>query len=125
MENKGIKTKSTETKNKIIVPPMLREFLVEWLEWATSEDPRNGKFRTYVGLCGCLSAWYYRSARNAIGYSPIEALKVAFRESDLDPSYPFGRENFMSGVKYDTQHLDPARLAWVRKVIADNQEGSK
>lgn len=100
-------------KNKIIVPPALLQFLGEWLEWATSDAPKDGKFKKHLGLCGCYCKWCHQQGKTFDGQS----LKAAFLASGLDTSYPFGFNNFNYGVDHDTQHLDPNRLEWVRATI--------
>lgn len=103
----------------------LLAFLEDWLWWAKSPAtfPSGNVYSKRLGLCAALMKW--------CGFSPFdrkylylsEELESSFSACGLDKSYPFGEQNFNLRIRGYDQHLDPARLAWVRKVIADNQGG--
>lgn len=112
-------------ENKIVVAPKLLEFLVAWLKWATSENPESDtKFQCWHGLCAAYSHWCRRETdwKELVDHNDREELVCAFRASGLDIHYPFGEDNYDQCSCMYSQHLDPARLAWVRKVISDNSE---
>lgn len=111
-------------KGKVLVSETLLMFLVEWLEWATTDDDAEDyRFQRYAGLCASYDRWcrqkgiWFRHARQEI--------VGAFRASGLDKDYPFGKENYDARSLTSSQHLDPARLAWVRKVISDNRRAGR
>lgn len=99
----------------------LRLFLKDWLAWATSGDtetpsPEGVFYGDRYGLC-----------RSAIDYSA--ATERALPPGSYDPKvlqawlgftcpYPFGKDNYDARIWTDSQHLDPARLMWVRNKIA-------
>lgn len=107
-------------ENKIVVTPKLLKFLVGWLAWATGDAEGDYRFRRYAGLCTSYDRWCRQ--KGIWSGEESEDLTGAFLASGLDKNYPFGEENYDDcSLKY-TQHLDQARLAWVRKVISDNSE---
>lgn len=109
-----------KAKSKVLVSETLLMFLVEWLEWATGNEQdirMDVKFKRHCGLCTLFELWCRRTEREYDSY----ALYNAFIASHLDDIYPFGEENFDRRTENYTQHLDPARLAWVRKIIKDNR----
>lgn len=108
-------------ENKIVVPPKFLKFLVDWLAWATADAEGDYRFRRYAGLCTSYDRW---CRQKGIWYGEErDDLVRAFIACGLDKNYPFGEDNYDDrSLKY-TQHLDPARLAWVRKVIRDNSGG--
>lgn len=84
--------------------PELRKFLTDWLEWAENGAPDLRPFLRLLGLCS--------NAPENI----LEELQALFeREFGDNANYPFGgRAHYWSNLGARTQHLDPARLAWVR-----------
>ena len=86
--------------------PALRQFLADWLAWAEAGAPKHPVFTRHWGLCGC--AFHYGGHR----------LRHEVRKALSFVSYPFGGENeFNIRIKDRTQHLNPARLAWVRQQL--------
>lgn len=86
---------------------LLKRLLSDWLLWATapilwSEPPR---FSTEYGLC------------ENFPDSVNKQLRQLFIDDGLSPYYPFGEQNFWEREINRTQHEDPARLAWVRKIL--------
>ena len=98
-----------ETVNHEQISPELRKFLSSWLDWAEN-PPRWWEFwrKRYIpslGLCGnCPSDAYpdlrYFLRRETESPYPFGGLGVFYRESDRE-----------------TLHLNPERLAWVRKML--------
>lgn len=98
----------------------LYQFFKEWLEWAESPKP-EGRFSRRYGLCLNLR---YRYLPNYPPDHPrcfdLQTRLERLLEKDFGSSdYPFGDEAYHHrSVKY-TQHLDPNRLAWVRKKVQE------
>ena len=82
--------------------PELRAELTAWLDWTESGAPGGGRFNRRSGLCVKVSTHLRRE------------LKALLPEGS---SYPFDRDNYWRRADDGTQHLDPARLAWVREQL--------
>lgn len=105
----------------------LKAFLRAWLDWAEAGAPddnrhteRNpNRFERDYGLCSNT----YNFEELALDVHPDETgdleieLACRFEEQGLRPSYPFGYEAYDADAEGGTHHLNPARLAWVRKQL--------
>lgn len=107
----------------------LLEFLIAWREWA--KDPYkkgNGTlFDTRDGLCGAAYDWCVRHNKEKVNelsstFLLERELINLFREENLNPTFPFGEQDYGSRVMEQTQHLCLVRLAWVDKTIKEIQE---
>lgn len=89
----------------------LKQILREWLEWAENGAGEHDVFRRSFGLCSILRCYDYFH-----GTSCADELIIIF---DGVP-FPFGGmdEYFIEKAK-ETLHLNPGRLAWVRKQLGD------
>lgn len=92
----------------------LREILQQWLDDATSESPSDS-VRSY-GLCS------YIDARTWSDESPYYEFCNLLREQFEEATFPFGGwELYMAERTEMTQHLNPLRLAWVRKYLEETK----
>lgn len=102
----------------------MREFLTAWLDWAQSggsKDHEYGNiFRPYTGLCAAICYWYNSSDLRR----PLTAELGDMLEADgLDTDYPFDtRLSYDQAAAHSTQHLNPARLAWVLSKLEGKDE---
>lgn len=86
--------------------PALRQFLSDWLAWAEAGAPEHPVFTRFWGLCFC--AHKYGGVPLGI---EIEIMSGPKR-------FPFGGpKDFQRRMDEGTQHLNPARLAWVRQQL--------
>ncbi|CAK1256715.1 unknown function [Klebsiella phage vB_Kpl_K59PH2] len=88
----------------------MREFLTAWLAWAEDPDAYDsydgGPFKKRTGLC-----------------SNIDELHGMLEADGLDTLYPFDTEqSYDTAFSERTQHLNPARLAWVRAKLEASDE---
>ena len=88
----------------------LRAFLTEWLAWADAGAPEHPTFWDGAGLCSNLR-WFTDD------YATRLELSALF-DGDITP---FGHESYF-GTYRRRQSKDPKRLAWVRGVLAENEE---
>lgn len=86
--------------------------LTEWVKYAkmveAPTDPEEHRLWRRVreyGLCSWCNA--------------DEELIDLFTEAGLDHKFPFGRRNYYKCQSDDIMHLDPARLAFVHAMLAD------
>ena len=98
----------------------MREFLTAWLDWAQSggsEDHEYGNiFRPYTGLCAATHYW-------CVCKPLTEELGDMLEADGLDTDYPFDtRLSYEKAADDGTQHLNPARLAWVRSKLESKDE---
>ena len=82
--------------------PELHAELTAWLDWAENGAPDEGRFNRWHGLCRNVSKHLRRE---------LEAILPG------NSSFPFDRDNYWRRYSNGTQHLDPARLAWVREQL--------
>lgn len=99
----------------------MREFLTSWLAWAEDPDAQDsddgGPFTKRTGLCFNLCEFV------CVDYALLSELSSMFAADGLDTAYPFDTEKSYD-LAYDnrTQHLNPARLAWVRSKLESKDE---
>ena len=95
----------------------LQRFLAEWLEWVEKGAPDEEPFCRRRGLCSGLEDWNLE--RDFDVEEGEEELRCLFKADGLDGVYPFGgAEVFYEAVDHDEQHLNEARVAWVRSKVA-------
>lgn len=84
----------------------MRAFLTDWLAWAEAGG-QGPRFMNHCGLCA-----------NAVKYDVHYELRKLFREQGLNPNTPFGTpDQYRADTFAHAMHLNPARLAWVRKTL--------
>lgn len=117
----------------VTVSDDLLHFLSDWLDWAGRCGEATEIFSPCEGLCGGLGCWVDRLFVES-DWAKVDPkhgamareLKLAFNVSGLHTLYPFGEENYENRISERSQHLDPARLAWVKEVIHNTmREGVK
>lgn len=98
----------------------MREFLTAWLAWAEGgacKDRKYGNiFLPHTGLCAALDYW--TDVVDVPFYRLIEELGGMLGADGLDTKYPFDTaESYFEAASLGIQHLNPARLAWVRSKL--------
>jgi hypothetical protein len=92
---------------------LMREFLSAYIAWVDADAPQGATFDRSFGLCSnayrfCLD--YYEQIQNE--------LAEMFERDGLNTDYPFCDEDgYTESSLAETQHENPARLAWVRKQL--------
>lgn len=79
------------------ISPALRAYLQSWLDWVEM-GAVGGAYDRWAGLCSGAPPHLQEELYEALGRAV----------------YPFGERNFRHRHLFNTQHEDPARLAWVR-----------
>lgn len=103
----------------------MREFLTAWLAWATSPNPEEHEygeiFRTTTGLCAATDYW---TVGDGVAYTELlNELGEMLDGDELDIMYPFNTDySYDDAAAAGTQHLNPARLAWVRSKLEVSDE---
>lgn len=108
--------------------PLLKRFLTEWLEWATTGAYPHPTFSPGMGLCDTVADWCDANCHLARVEREFEVLLIEHFGHDkyylrvhkvqVPPQYPFGGAAQWDKDHYnDTMHLNPERLAFVRKVL--------
>lgn len=103
----------------------MREFLTAWLAWATSPNPKEHEygqiFKVTTGLCAATDFW---TCTDGIAYAQLlEELGEMLDDGGLDTEYPFDSpHSYEDAAEEGTQHLNPARLAWVRAKLEVSDE---
>lgn len=96
----------------------MREFLTAWLAWAEDPDAYDfddgGPFKKRAGLCSNLDEFL-----GGIDFCKfLQELADMLEADGLDTKYPFDTEqSYDAAFDNRTQHLNPARLAWVRSKL--------
>ena len=95
----------------------LHKFLQDWLDAATGKVAKPAWYKGYWGLCACARLWGIEKSRPGAEAELYHRLQEEFGE---DFNYPFGgRDRFQQDRTEGTMHLNGQRLAWVRKVLAE------
>jgi len=102
------------------VSALLKQYLVEWLEWAEADAPNHDLFTRRVGLCSNLVFWS-ASLDGEIRYALEKELDRMFAVDGLDVCHPFGFDEYVGARRLENQHLDPKRLSWVRSKVAQHE----
>lgn len=103
----------------------MREFLTAWLAWAQSGGSKDHKygciFCPTTGLCAAISFWYCDDGK--LHYRMMQELGDMLEADGLDTEYPFDtRDSYRKAANACGQHLNPARLAWVRSKLESKDE---
>ena len=101
----------------------MREFLTAWLTWAEDPDAHDytagGPFKKRSGLCANLDEFL----GGISSYKLLDELHMLLDADGLDTIYPFDTErSYDAAFCNRTQHLNPARLAWVRSKLESKDE---
>lgn len=84
----------------------LHAFLVDWLAWVERGAPDGKPYDRWAGLCHASKRF-------------DEAIYTELNDLFCGEPYPFGGSKKYFAARWDgTQHLNPARLTWVRQTIA-------
>ena len=100
---------------KLDCSPELMEFYKAYAEWLDKGAPEHEPFQRGYGLCGNLAFNW-----KPVWYELIQKMVRQFKEAGLHGEFPFdadGREYMINKVD-QKQHLNPRRIAWVRKYTA-------
>lgn len=98
----------------------LHKFLQDWLDAATGKIEKPAWYGGHWGLCYC--AWHWDRARGHPG-AKAELQHRLKEEFGAICSHPFGGINRFNRDRADgTMHLSEERLAWVRKVLAEEAD---
>lgn len=98
--------------------PMVRAALQDWNDWRLRGAPKGEIYRRSSGLCNSVG-WYFRAHR-ANCWRGLTLCRDLFSED-----HPFGKDNYNKRCWLGTQHLDPARIAWVEATLAANPVGDE
>jgi hypothetical protein len=101
----------------------LKAFLAAYLGWVDAGAVEDGCFMRGTGLCNNFEYWL---AERGIGLSDAEyeihLLSKQFKSEGLDQHYPFGGEDaYDEAMVKGEQHLNAARIAWVRSKVAQHE----
>lgn len=101
--------------------PQLYQFYVAYAAWLDADTPACGPFTRDNGLCDNLGSYIDKLDEWTEDWDDVPAEMIkSFMNEGLDRLYPF---NCGSSVEYadecnhHTVHLNPQRIAWVRKQI--------
>jgi hypothetical protein len=95
----------------------LKAFLSAYLEWVDAGAEEGKPFARRWGLCSNLIDW--SRTQGAEDHRALEdALDGLFAADGLDQCYPFGFDESFEARERETQHLNQARIAWVRSKVA-------
>ena len=104
-------------KEKLLV------FLMSWYYWATV-DENYFRFNKAGGLC-INAALFFDNEPNLFNMLAVRRLLESYLKADFKENFhvPFNTctETYKSEARHRTQHLNPRRLAWVRKMIIQLQ----
>lgn len=111
-------------------------FLQHYLDWVDvgALDDNPYEFEVGFALCDNLVNYFYNIpyTKNFItGFKGVEYrvfmefdaptlvkdLSLIFAMDGLDRYYPFGEKEYLIEDEMKTHHLNPARLAWIRKQL--------
>lgn len=99
----------------------LKKFLAEWLEWAEAGAPEHEALDRSLGLCANLGFWVTENILEIPGdmCDTVEAEFSALLVAEFGDNYmyPFGGDEYIQAARLGTQHLNEARLAWVREQL--------
>jgi hypothetical protein len=114
-------TRSTKPAGERVVSENLKSFLSAYLEWVDAGAPNTAPFKRRYGLCSNLDDWSRHldsEERTALG----KELDTMFKTDGLDMCHPFGVDEYFEARERETQHLNQARIAWVRSKVAQFAE---
>lgn len=86
----------------------LRDFYIAYAAWLDAGAPDRDPFERSKGLCYSLDHWSHYN------FDLSEEMQQQFTDAGLCWEYPFdhGHRAYFDD---DKKHLNPARVAWVRK----------
>lgn len=105
----------------------LKAFLRAWLDWAEAGAPDDGRhtnrnpnrFERDCGLCS--NTYNFEELALNVHLDDVGDLETElsslFAADGMDKGYPFGYAAYDEDAAGHTQHLNPTRLAWVRKQL--------
>jgi hypothetical protein len=99
----------------------LKAFLSAYLEWIEHGAPQKLPFSRRYGLCSNLTDWA-RPLDIEERIALEKALDRMFSADGLDQCHPFGADEYFEAREDETQHLNEARIAWVRSKVAQFAE---
>ena len=98
----------------------LHKFLQDWLDAATGKVAKPTWYDGHWSLCSCARVWDTRQSHPGAEAEIQHRLKEEFGETC---NYPFGGSvRFYWEMRDGTMHKNPERLAWVRKVLAEEAD---
>jgi hypothetical protein len=101
----------------------LKQFLSAYLKWVESGAKEEEPFSRRRGLCSNFEDWLWER-KETVGQVQFENSQLfdLFRSDGLDSVYPFGgAEAFYDAMDSETQHLNQARIDWVRSKVAQHE----
>lgn len=103
-------------------------FYRELDSWIKDGCPVHAVFRSTAGLCCNLDDWATNDYWEMLSEEIIEQFDCA----NLDSSYPFGGDDYLTRMQAGTMYECPKRLAWIEDRLrdasaadADTQENEK
>lgn len=107
------------------ISPQMKNYLTDYLAWATSGVDDELGFSTLWALCGNIEPWalFRKNELNQqldIGILDLYTeLRQIFLSQGMDDGFPFGG-TMRYGADRDsrTHHLNPRRIEWVRKQLS-------
>lgn len=97
----------------------LKAFYKAYAAWLDAGAVNNDAFTCCAGMCFSLHRW---AGCKGLDCRALRLeLKEQFTNAGLNSSYPFNRDEHKYDVECDDGaiHLNPARIAWVRKHATD------
>jgi hypothetical protein len=102
--------------------PQLYGFYLGYLAWINDGAPEHDVFTRHNGLCDNYRDYFRSLYRDRDASGDLSEMVQSFRNAGLNRLYPF---NFGSPYAFSEEcnkgyaHLNPQRIAWVRKKVAD------
>lgn len=90
----------------------LKAFYKAYAAWLDAGAPQHKPFDRTYGLCFVLEEF------SACDYDLLEEMRQQFTDAGLCWEFPFDK-CLSAYVEDDNKHLNPARVAWVRKHAVD------
>lgn len=93
---------------------MISAELAKFLRWYLDEvkKPQPEEVVKIKGLCAVIACTQREM-------KIVWEMQEIFRREYADPTHPFGLVNYCTRRRDATQHLDPNRLAWVRRKLEE------
>lgn len=98
--------------------PMVRAAIQSWNDWRLRGAPDREPYWRNYGLCTAVGVYFRLNGWTFGGGCNLCAALFKY-------PYPFGRVNYHERRALNTQHLDPARIAWVEATLAANPVGEE
>lgn len=98
---------------------LLKSFLSAWLDWVEAGACEAQPFQRGHGLCANFDSWLDESCTDHdVIDGEIADLLELFASEGLSEAYPFdSRDSYISAHERREQHLNEARIAWVRSKV--------